>query len=58
MTETLTFVAEEIGRAVTLIWGGVGIAARLNYEIMSTVITITTRMMHLLLLLLQKVYYE
>lgn len=55
MAGVLTVVAEEVGRAVGLVWGGVGVAIRLNNQVMSVILKITTRIVHLLLLLTQKV---
>lgn len=55
MAGVLTVVAEEVGRAVGLVWGGVGVAIRLNNQVMSVILKITSRIVHLLLLLTQKV---
>ncbi|KAL7648794.1 UNVERIFIED_CONTAM: hypothetical protein RMT77_000701 [Armadillidium vulgare] len=54
MTEVLTLMAEEIGRAFALISSGVGVAVKLNYEVMSTFITLTSRIIQLLFLLTHK----
>ncbi|KAK4293565.1 hypothetical protein Pmani_033753 [Petrolisthes manimaculis] len=54
MAGVLTVVAEEVGRAVGLVWGGVGVAIKLNNQVMSVILKVTSRIVHLLLLLTQK----
>lgn len=50
----LTVVAEEMGRVFGLVWSGVGVAVRLNNQVMTTVLKVTTRIVQLLLLLTHK----
>lgn len=54
MAEVLTVVAEEMGRVFGLVWSGVGVAMRLNNQVMTTVFKVTTRIVQLLLLLTHK----
>ncbi|KAG0726126.1 E3 ubiquitin-protein ligase RNF26 [Chionoecetes opilio] len=54
MAEVLTVVAEEMGRVFGLVWSGVGVAMRLNNQVMNTVFKVTTRIVQLLLLLTHK----
>lgn len=55
MAEVLTVVAEEMGRVFGLVWSGVGVAMRLNNQVMNTFFKVTTRIVQLLLLLTHKV---
>lgn len=55
MAEVLTVVAEEMGRVFGLVWSGIGVAVRLNNQVMTTVLKVTTRIVQLLLLLTHKV---
>lgn len=55
MAEVLTVVAEEMGRVFGMVWSGVGVAVRLNNQVMTTVLKATTRIVQLLLLLTHKV---
>ena len=57
MAEVLTVVAEEMGRVFGLVWSGVGVAMRLNNQVMTTVFKVTTRIVQLLLLLTHKVLH-
>ncbi|XP_068222939.1 uncharacterized protein [Palaemon carinicauda] len=54
MAELLTVVAEEVGRIASLVWSGVGVAVRLNNQVMSTIIKASARVVQLLLLLTHK----
>ncbi|XP_063877224.1 uncharacterized protein LOC135109646 isoform X2 [Scylla paramamosain] len=54
MAEVLTVVAEEMGRVFGLVWSGVGVAMRLNNQVMNTFFKVTTRIVQLLLLLTHK----
>lgn len=55
MAEVLTLVAEEMGRVFGMVWSGIGVAVRLNNQVMTTVLKVTTRIVQLLLLLTHKV---
>lgn len=54
MAEVLTVVAEEMGRVFGMVWSGVGVAVRLNNQVMTTVLKATNRIVQLLLLLTHK----
>ncbi|KAK8721115.1 hypothetical protein OTU49_012927, partial [Cherax quadricarinatus] len=54
MAEVLTVVAEEMGRVFGMVWSGVGVAIRLNNQVMTTVLKASTRIVQLLLLLTHK----
>ena len=55
MAGLLTVVAEEVGRIAGLVWSGVGVAVRLNNQVMTTILKASTRVVQLLLLLTHKV---
>nr|XP_045622632.1 uncharacterized protein LOC123773156 [Procambarus clarkii] len=54
MAEVLTIVAEEMGRVFGMVWSGVGVAIRLNNQVMTTVLKASTRIVQVLLLLTHK----
>ncbi|XP_037785398.1 uncharacterized protein LOC119581126 [Penaeus monodon] len=54
MAGVLTVVAEEMGRAFEMVWSGVAVAIRLNNKLMTTVFRAATRIVQLLLLLVNK----
>ncbi|XP_064081508.1 uncharacterized protein LOC135198049 [Macrobrachium nipponense] len=54
MAELLTVVAEEMGRIASLVWSGVGVAVRLNNQVMTTILKASARVVQLLLLLTHK----
>ncbi|XP_076064744.1 uncharacterized protein LOC143038905 [Oratosquilla oratoria] len=50
----LTFLAEELGRVLGTVWGGFGVAFRLNNAVVSQVLDLLHNLVQLLLLLTQK----
>ena len=57
MAEVLRIVAEELGRALGLVWSGVNVALKLNNRVMSIILSTANKLVQLLLLLTNKVWY-
>ena len=55
MAAVLTFLAEELGQGLGLIWSGVHVALKLNRQLIDVLINVATKLVKLLLLLTQKV---